>query len=27
MDELKLPFVKNHLVTNEKEAEEIFDKI
>ena len=27
MEELDLPFVKNHLVKNEKEAKEIFDKI
>jgi len=27
MDELKLPFVKNYLVTSEKQAEEVFNKI
>jgi len=27
MNELKLPFVKNYLVTSEKQAEEVFNKI
>jgi len=27
MEELELPFVKNHLVKSEKEAKEIFKKI
>jgi acyl-CoA synthetase (NDP forming) len=27
MEELNLPFVKNYLVKNEKQAEKIFEKI